>query len=139
MSQTCSFNDENIYSIDMMIAYIDIFSPKYDRINMDKMYSYLNEKIWHDPDKNKNYSPLDLLNHPEKNTDKFIKHHIKRILNSNLKFPISIYKNNIIDGYHRLTKSYILKKKTIKFFLFDDKIMKKFLLNKKKIIIILII
>jgi hypothetical protein len=45
MSQTCSFNDENIYSIDMMIAYIDIFSPKYDRINMDKMYSYLNEKI----------------------------------------------------------------------------------------------
>ena len=116
MSQTCSFNDDNIYSIDMMIAYIDIFSPKYDIINMDKMYSYLNEKIWHDPEKNKNYSPLDLLNHPEKNTDKFIKHHIKRILNSNLKFPISIYKNNIIDGYHRLTKSYILKKKLLKFF-----------------------
>ena len=55
-----------------------------------------------------------------------------RITNSNLKFPISIYKDEIIDGYHRLTKSYILNKKTIKVFLFDDKIMNKFVVNEKK-------
>jgi len=125
-------NGKKIYSIDMMIAYIDIFSPKYETVNMSEMESYLNAKIWYDSEKKIYYSPKDVLNHPKKDTDKFLQHHMTRITNSNLKFPISIYKNEIIDGYHRLTKSYILNKKTIKVFLFDDKIMNKFVINAKK-------
>ena len=132
-SQTFNIsNGKKIYSIDMMIAYIDIFSPEYETITMNKMESYLNTKIWYDSKKNIYYSPKDVLNHPKKDTDKFLQHHMMRITNSNLKFPISIYKDEIIDGYHRLTKSYILNKKTIKVFLFDDKIMNKFVVNAKK-------
>ena len=125
-------NGKKIYSIDMMIAYIDIFSPKYETVNMSEMESYLNAKIWYDSEKKIYYSPKDVLNHPKKDTDKFLQHHMTRITNSNLKFPISIYKDEIIDGYHRLTKSYILNKKTIKVFIFDDKIMNKFVVNAKK-------
>ena len=132
-SQTFNIsNGKKIYSIDMMIAYIDIFSPEYETITMNKMESYLNTKIWYDSKKNIYYSPKDVLNHPKKDTDKFLQHHMTRITNSNLKFPISIYKDEIIDCYHRLTKSYILNKKTIKVFLFDDKIMNKFVVNAKK-------
>ena len=131
-SQHCNIDGKKIYSIDMMIAYIDIFSPEYEKINMNTMESYLNEKVWYDSEKKIYYSPKDLLNHPKKDTDKFLQRHMKRITNSNLKFPISIYKNNIIDGYNRLTKSYLLNKKTIKVFNFNDKIMNNFVVDTKK-------
>ena len=51
-SQTFNItNGKKIYSIDMMIAYIDIFSPEYEKINMNTMESYLNEKVWYDSEK----------------------------------------------------------------------------------------
>ena len=50
-SQHCDFDGKKIYSIDMMIAYIDIFSPKYEIIDMNKMESYLNTKVWYDSEK----------------------------------------------------------------------------------------
>ena len=130
-SQHFNIDDKKIYSIDMMIAYIDIFSPEYEKIDMNRMKSYLDTKAWYDSDKKIYYSPKELLNHPKKDTDKFLQHHMKRITNSDLKFPISIYKNEIIDGYHRLTKSYLLNKKIIKVYKFNDKIMNNFVVNAK--------
>jgi len=38
---------------------------------------------------------------------------------------------NIIDGVHRLTKSVLLNKKYIKAYVFDSKLMKKFVIAKK--------
>lgn len=48
--------------------------------------------------------------------------------------PTSIiltHDKNIVDGIHRLTKAYLLKKSTIKAYIFSKKLMNKFLLNKK--------
>ncbi len=54
-------------------------------------------------------------------------------MNADLKYPIILDKNNtIIDGMHRLTKAYLLKKKHIKAYIFDDNIMKKFIIGTKK-------
>ena len=54
-------------------------------------------------------------------------------MNSNLKYPIIIIKNNIIvDGMHRLSKAYLLNKKYIKAYIFDDALLKKFLIDKNE-------
>lgn len=50
-SQHFNIDDKKIYSIDMMIAYIDIFSPEYEKIDMNRMKSYLDTKAWYDSDK----------------------------------------------------------------------------------------
>ena len=45
-------------------------------------------------------------------------------MNSNLKYPIIIIKNNIIvDGMHRLSKAYLLNKKYIKAYIFDNTLL----------------
>jgi hypothetical protein len=36
-----------------------------------------------------------------------------RILRADLSYPIWLYRGSLFDGYHRLTKAYILGKKTI--------------------------
>jgi len=53
-------------------------------------------------------------------------------MNSNLKFPIVIANNNIVDGVHRLTKAYLQKKKEIKAYIFDGELLEKFLIDKNK-------
>ena len=126
MVQTFSDNNK-IYSVDMMFAYINIFKPKYEKINVDQFSKTLDYKGWGDPKNNIYYSPKQVLENPKKYKDE-----IKRINDANLKYPIIVYDNNIVDGVHRLTKSCLLNKKTIKAYIFDKEIMKKFLINKNK-------
>ena len=126
MVQTFSDNNK-IYSVDMMFAYINIFKPKYEKINVDQFSKTLDYKGWGDPKNNIYYSPKQVLENPTKYKDE-----IKRINDANLKYPIIVYDNNIVDGVHRLTKSCLLNKKTIKAYIFNKEIMKKFLINKNK-------
>ena len=124
MPQTFS-DDKKIYSVDMMFAYINIFKPKYTKIKFDQLLHTLEYKGWGDPKNNLFYSPKQVLENPKKYKDE-----IKRINDANLKFPIIVYNNNIVDGVHRLTKSCLLNKKTIKAYIFDKEIMKNFLIDK---------
>ena len=53
------------------------------------------------------------------------------IIKYNLKYPIIMdTKGNIFDGVHRYIKSKLLNKKTIKAYIFDDKLLNKFIINK---------
>lgn len=52
-------------------------------------------------------------------------------MNSNLKYPIIIANNNIVDGVHRLTKAYLENRKYINSYIFNEDLLKKFLINKK--------
>jgi hypothetical protein len=73
-----------------------------------------------------NISVNDVLKNPKKYKDDY-----NRINNANLKYPIIMdIKGNIFDGVHRYIKSTLLKKKTIKVYLFDDKLLNKFIINK---------
>ena len=48
-----------------------------------------------------------------------------------MKYPIIMdTKGNIFDGVHRYIKSKLLNKKIIKVYLFDDKLLNKFIINK---------
>jgi disulfide oxidoreductase YuzD len=122
--RTTSIGD-NIFSVDMMFAYINIFKPKYTNINIDSLLHNLEYAGWGDPILNIKYSPKDVINNPEK-----YKKEIEQINNANLKYPIIIYNNNIIDGVHRLTKTVLEKKTKIKTYIFTKKIMEKFIIDK---------
>ena len=126
MPQTFS-DDKKIYSVDMMFAYINIFKPKYTKIKIDQLLHNLEYKGWGDPKNNLFYSPKQVLENPKKYKDE-----IKRINDAELKYPIIVYNNNIVDGVHRLSKSYLLNKKTIKAYIFDDNTIKNFIIDKNK-------
>jgi hypothetical protein len=127
MVQTFSSNNK-IYSVDMMLAYINIFKPNYIYINIDSLMKNLDYKAWGDPIQEIHYSPMDVLKTPKKYKDE-----IKRIKNADLRYPIIITSNNnIVDGVHRLTKAYLNKNKKIKVYKFMAKDMSKFLINNEK-------
>ena len=128
MPQTFS-DDKKIYSVDMMFSYIDIFGPKAQNIEVKKLIKNLEFDGWGDPEKNIHYSPLDVLEDP---TNKKYMDDIKRIENADLKYPIIVYNNFVVDGVHRLTKSYLLKKKNIKAYVFSSALMNKFLINNRR-------
>jgi hypothetical protein len=73
-----------------------------------------------------NISVNDVLKNPKKYNDEY-----DRIIKAKLNYPIIMdTKGNIYDGVHRYIKSKMLNKKTIKVYLFDDKLLKKFIINK---------
>lgn len=116
-----------IYSVDMMFVYLNIVKPKAVTIKIDKILLHqLEHKGWGDPEKNIHYSPHDVLKKPKKYVDDY-----NKILDADLKYPIIMYNGNIVDGIHRLTKSYLQEKKTIKTYQFDSSLMKKFVIAKK--------
>lgn len=120
-------NNKNIYSVDMMFAYINIFKPKSIKIPISELLKNLEGKSWGDPEKKIYYSAMDVIKNPK---NKKYKDDNNRIKKANLNYPIMIDdKNNIIDGVHRLSKAYSQNKKYIKAYVFDKEIMKKFLVN----------
>lgn len=125
MVQTYS-DGKYIYSVDMMFAYIEMYKPKYIERHFDDLLDALDYKGWGEPDKNVDFSPKDVLENPKK-----YKKDYERIQNADLSYPIIIAdgkKPHIIDGVHRLTKAYIKKKTTIKAYVFDKKILSKFII-----------
>ena len=117
-----TYSDEkNIYSVDMMMAYVNLMKPKVQKLNVEENLWQLDENVWGD------YSPSDVLKHPER---KKYAENIKRIKDSDLSYPIFVTsKYKIIDGYHRFLKAVKNKDKTISAYVFEPALMKKFILN----------
>ena len=139
MVQTYSDNNA-IYSVDMMFVYLKNNDHPIKEINVGEYKNVLEYSGWGDPSsfdydnqddpgKNIAYSAKDVIGNPKKYPDEY-----ERILNANLSYPIIISANNdVIDGVHRLTKAFLEKKKKIKAYIFDEKLMKKFkIANKTK-------
>lgn len=122
-------DDKYIYSVDMMFVYIHYYKPKYIKIKVSDLAKNLDHKGWNmenEYNPKTAYSPKDVIDDPDKYESDFM-----RIMNADLKYPIIVSpNNNIIDGVHRLTKAYLEKKKYIKAYIFDSKLMKKFIIAK---------
>lgn len=115
---------KKIYSVDMMFAYINIFKPKSTKVPVAKLVNALEYEGWGDPQEDIYYSAFDVLDNPRK-----YKKEMARIKKANLQYPIIMDKKFIIDGVHRLTKAYIERRKTINAYIFDSKLMRKFLID----------
>lgn len=119
---------KKIYSVDMMFAYVNIYKHKISEVKIEDYEKYLNYNIWGDIRIDNSFSPLDVISDPK---NELYKNDIARIKKANLKYPIFVYNGYIVDGMHRLVKAKMMKKKTIKAYVFDDKLMAKFLLDNK--------
>ena len=118
------FSDDNkIYSVDMMIAYIHMFKPLKVKINIQDYIHTLSFKCW--GTSSHPITPNMVINNPNK-----YKNEYSRINDSDFSFPIIIHNHNIVDGVHRLTKAYIENKKEINAYVFDKELFKKFLIDK---------
>ncbi len=124
--QYCS-DENNIYSVYLIISYIEKNKPKTYTFETQKFLSKLKLKDW-GPISNI-YSPIDVLNNKNNYIDEY-----NRIINSDLKYPIVLNENhNIVDGMHRLTKAYLLNEKYIQAYIFDKELMEKFIVSKMSI------
>jgi hypothetical protein len=114
---------KNVYSVDMMIAYVNIFKPKSKEVDIDNFTFLLQNQTWgfgkH------RYSPQDVLNNPSK-----YKSDIKRINNADLRFPIITLGKFVVDGVHRLTKAFLQHKNKIQIYEMNPKIFNKFIISK---------
>lgn len=118
-----TFSDEtHIYSVDMMMAYVNTHKLQTVPFDLEENHWQIEQPVWGD------YSPADVLKHPEKK--KYIDN-IRRIKDADLSYPIFVTsKGQIIDGYHRVLRALKDGKKTMKSYVFDAVLMKKFILQK---------
>lgn len=124
MGRTMSYG-KNIYSVDMMFAYVNLFKPKHKIVNIDLYTKSLKYPGWgHPTNKSQRYSAIDVINNPKK-----YRKEMQQIRNANLKYPIIVVNKAVVDGMHRLAKTYLAKKKTIKAITFTKPLMRKFLIN----------
>ena len=124
MVQSYSMGNK-IYSVDMMLAYININKPKSINVKITTMLNFLKNKRWRN--QNTHYSPMDVIENPKKYKDE-----MSRIENVELSYPIILDGNNLVDGAHRLTKAYLNNKDKILAYRFTKTQMENFLINKVK-------
>ena len=93
------------------------------KLNLDNLKFNLEYNCWEN-----NVRPIDVI-HDMKN--KKYKDQVFRIKNADIKYPIILDSNNILDGVHRYIKHIIENKKTIDVYIFDKKLMKKFIIGKR--------
>jgi len=120
-------DNKYIYSVDMMIAYTHTHKMEISQMKSSDLFYQLKYNCWGDPVKNIKYAPLDVIKNPKKYIDDYAKIH-----KANLKYPIIVsFDSNIVDGMHRLTKTYLQKDKYVNAYLFDKPLMQKFIIGKK--------
>ena len=116
------------YSTALMFSYINLCKPNKNKLNLEELNFNLEYNSWEN-----NVRPIDVLNDMK---NKKYKDEVSRIRNANIKYPIIIDSNyNILDGVHRYIKHIIENKKTIDVYIFDKKLMKKFIIGKRDEII----
>jgi hypothetical protein len=117
-----TFTDgKHIYSVDMMIAYLNTHRHKVTELPVARLETQLHEKVWGD------WSPADVLTAPR---DKRYAENAARIKKADLSYPVLVTaKGQIIDGYHRLAKVVAGGAQTIKAVIFNAAMMRKFILN----------
>ena len=120
---------KNIYSVDMMLAYLNTKGHPIEQFPVDMFGPQLEQKVWGE------WSPKTVI---EKMDVKKYHENSERIKKADLSYPIIITGNkttvtrtlSIVDGYHRVSKAYLDGKKYINAHVFDKSLMNKFILNK---------
>ena len=116
-------DDKYIYSVDMMMAYVNTNKIPVEKVSVKDNLSQLEQDVWGD------YSPSDVLRHPER---KKYADNIQRMKEADLSYPIFMTsKFQIIDGYHRFLKAVQENNTYIKAYIFDPPLMRKFIINKE--------
>jgi hypothetical protein len=117
----------NVYSVDLMIAYVGLFKPEPVDVDIDNIRPSLELPYWliRKDTKMVRLSPAQFLEEPDE-----YPYHQKIVDKVNTKYPIMIHTDyRMIDGAHRVVKAILDNQKTVKAYIFDDELMKKFLID----------
>ena len=103
-------NNKKLYSLELLFMFLKEYTHKLksQNIKITKLHHEFINKDWYDKATKKYISGKMVLNNPHK-----YKKDYDRIKKADLRYPIVIYDKNywIIDGRHRLAKSYMQGKK----------------------------
>jgi hypothetical protein len=117
-------DDKYQYSTALMFAYINLKKPEKIKLETSKLLFNLDLNCW-----DKNTKPSDVISCIK---NKKYKDEVKRIMDCDLQYPIIVNSDLfIIDGVHRYVKSVLSNKKTVDVYMFDKKLMKKFIIGKR--------
>ena len=120
----CYSDDKYQYSTALMFAYINLKKPEKIKLETSKLLFNLDLNCW-----DKNTKPSDVISCIK---NKKYKDEVKRIMDCDLQYPIIVNSDLfIIDGVHRYVKSVLSNKKTVDVYMFDKKLMKKFIIGKR--------
>jgi len=119
-------HDEKSYSVDMLIEITS--KNKIESIPVNTLEWNMDEEVWGKDESPKKHSPSAVLESPKKYSED--RDQIKKV---DLKYPILIYKGEIIDGYHRLAKAVFEKKTKIKARIVTDKQLDATRIDKERI------
>ena len=126
MARTYTDN-HHMYSVDMMFAYINNHDNKKIELKVSDLIEQLEYRCWWDPIQRVTYSPSMVMNNPEKYPAE-----MKKIQNADLSYPIIVsWDGNIVDGMHRLSKVFLENRTHINAYVFDEKLMQKFIIGNK--------
>lgn len=129
MAELLILNDK-LYSIDMMAAYVNLFETTKIRIKILDYEHNLYNLTWWSFSENRYISPMEVINNPDKDNDHKINY--DGIKNADLKYEILLNEQNqIINGYHRLSKAYMENRKEISAFIIPNDIVNKCKLSDK--------
>jgi hypothetical protein len=125
MPQTFS-DDKFIYSVDMMLAYLNYYKPPPSTMTVAELSPNLECCCWGDPAIGTKWSASNVMADPDQYQSDY-----KRIVEADLSFPIIVYDRHIVDGVHRLSKAHLDGRETIQVYQFDDVLMAKFIIADK--------
>jgi hypothetical protein len=115
-------NNKNIFSVDMMISYVNVFGHPKVKLPIDVFIPQLDEKVWGD------WSPLEVVNNMK---SKKYKEDADKIEKADTTYPVIVTgKHKIVDGFHRIAKAYLEGKKHIDVYVFTSDLMDKFIINR---------
>lgn len=104
------------YSVNEMFKYINSNSLEVHQIPVSELAHQLEYDCWDDK-----VSPNDVINNPQQHDKEYT-----RIMNVEMKYPIIMCENYIIDGMHRLSYAYINNHETINVYKFTPVILDMF-------------
>jgi hypothetical protein len=119
------FSDDNYkYSTALMFSYINLYKPKKTKMKISDLLFNLEFTCW----ENK-IRPIDVIKDIK---NKKYKKEVERINNVDTRYPIIVdSKYRILDGCHRCVKQILSKKSSIDVYIFNESIMKKFIIAKR--------
>jgi hypothetical protein len=113
---------KNIYSVDMMIAYLNTVGHPVVQLPVEDFGPQLEEKVWGD------WSPMTVL---AKMDAKRYATNAARIRKADLKYPIIVTgTGTIVDGYHRAAAAILKERTHIDAYVFRPALMNKFILDR---------
>ena len=114
--------DKQIYSVDMMLAYLNTAKHPVEKIKVEELLPQLEKEVWD------HRTPKMVL---DKMDAKKYQSNAERIRHADMSYPIILTANHVIvDGYHRVAKAYMEGKRDIRAHVFDAALMRKFVLVK---------